>query len=714
MSSSSPIHQNFDYRKSCKGSVTVNVNESANLSGAGSLNPSAPAFLPGARVSGRGFEVPPPGADRSHDARNPVPKQGKERGRRKPEGGIAKALQKDGQPNKAVESSPLGQYKSPSTREGEVTADSSILGRSPQQRYTPANHLMNFQPRYAQTKGARPEGQTGRNRGGPRRQQPRPLPYDSKKFLQANFRFLAGDAGNLHQCEKDPDLALDWEDVVEVEMMVQSPLRCPISLDSPPLCPQITPCGHVFAFPSIMTYLMNYGGDNLRRASPCPLCYTPIAARELRLLRAVHVTPPKVGDTTSFVLLKRHRSSVVPTLAKPEVGSPSEGPDGSKKTTSGPRKSGSSPAAAAEECGWQRYNPYAAFTCIDVEEARKLWHAAAEVLADYAVQVTSEGGMEAAMEAPYVYAALDALAARAASWAERRQRHLVDASSPSLAATLQDPHEAGAAMAAAVKKVSSAAVTAAVQNREAAVKEARRAEEYPALPSAPPPAPGRPSRAPATSQAGTHLLDAFSEDEDEVSPGNVSEDAPDDSPGVIELRQSPRDASMPAFGVSPGDMASCETEDTFYVYQAQDGQWVFLTPFNMRALLAHYGSYANLPARMAGRLLELEELVQSPALRRRYKFLSHLPLTGSLKLAEIELAELLPAESLAPFVEETKSRAQRRQRRAAADARKEAALEAATAAALAASAPPSLQQLQVCFYPSYWIPLRSILIWVNY
>jgi hypothetical protein len=62
------------------------------------------------------------------------------------------------------------------------------------------------------------QGGRGRGGGGPRRQAPRPLPYDRKKFLQANFRFLVGDAGNLRSCEKDPDLAPDWEDVVEVTL----------------------------------------------------------------------------------------------------------------------------------------------------------------------------------------------------------------------------------------------------------------------------------------------------------------------------------------------------------------------------------------------------------------------------------------------------------------------------------------------------------------
>jgi hypothetical protein len=57
------------------------------------------------------------------------------------------------------------------------------------------------------------------------------------------------------------------------------------------------------------------------------------------------------------------------------------------------------------------------------------------------------------MEAPYIYAAMDALAARATAWAERRQRLLLEGTPPDAAAALQSPEEAGAAAAAAVKQV---------------------------------------------------------------------------------------------------------------------------------------------------------------------------------------------------------------------------------------------------------------------
>jgi hypothetical protein len=43
----------------------------------------------------------------------------------------------------------------------------------------------------------------------------RPQPYDRNKFLQANFRFLVSDAGDLRRWEANADLMPDWEDVVE-------------------------------------------------------------------------------------------------------------------------------------------------------------------------------------------------------------------------------------------------------------------------------------------------------------------------------------------------------------------------------------------------------------------------------------------------------------------------------------------------------------------
>jgi hypothetical protein len=71
----------------------------------------------------------------------------------------------------------------------------------------------------------------------------------------------------------------------QVEMMTSSAVQCPISLEAPPSCAQITPCGHIFSYAAIMRHLQHHGGEQLRRAAPCPLCYQPLVARELRLVQ---------------------------------------------------------------------------------------------------------------------------------------------------------------------------------------------------------------------------------------------------------------------------------------------------------------------------------------------------------------------------------------------------------------------------------------------
>eukprot|EP00195_Chlamydomonas_chlamydogama_P001548 CAMPEP_0202923498 /NCGR_PEP_ID=MMETSP1392-20130828/78481_1 /ASSEMBLY_ACC=CAM_ASM_000868 /TAXON_ID=225041 /ORGANISM="Chlamydomonas chlamydogama, Strain SAG 11-48b" /LENGTH=294 /DNA_ID=CAMNT_0049617181 /DNA_START=112 /DNA_END=993 /DNA_ORIENTATION=- len=175
--------------------------------------------------------------------------------------------------------------------------------------FVSANHLLNFQydqaSRGGRAQGGRGSGQRPQSgpggRGAKRNQYAqKPQKYDKNKFLQANFRFLVSDAVDVPRFLEDPDRMFDWEDVVQVEMMTATPVQCPISLDSPPLCPQITTCGHIFSFPSIMQHMVNHGGENLRRSAPCPLCFAPIVARELRLVTIRSVKTACIGDTVEF------------------------------------------------------------------------------------------------------------------------------------------------------------------------------------------------------------------------------------------------------------------------------------------------------------------------------------------------------------------------------------------------------------------------------
>ncbi|KAL0424181.1 UNVERIFIED_CONTAM: RING finger protein 10 [Sesamum radiatum] len=102
--------------------------------------------------------------------------------------------------------------------------------------------------------------------------------------------------------------------------------------------------------------------------------------------------------------------------------------------------------------------------------------------------------------------------------------------------------------------------------------------------------------------------------------------------------------------------------DSYNFYQAVDGQHIILHPLCMKCLLHHYGCYERLPNRITGKILQLETVTQSEATRRRYRFLSHFSLTTTFQLCEIDVRDVLPAESLSPFMDEIKNREKQRKR----------------------------------------------------
>lgn len=102
------------------------------------------------------------------------------------------------------------------TEQHTALPEQSPLGRSPSGRaFSSANHLLNFQ-HYSHSQHGRDRGFDGRGRGGFKKPAAKPMPYNRNKFLQANFRFLVSDAGNLKRHEVEADLMLDWDDVVQV------------------------------------------------------------------------------------------------------------------------------------------------------------------------------------------------------------------------------------------------------------------------------------------------------------------------------------------------------------------------------------------------------------------------------------------------------------------------------------------------------------------
>ncbi|KAK1368818.1 RING finger protein 10 [Heracleum sosnowskyi] len=110
------------------------------------------------------------------------------------------------------------------------------------------------------------------------------------------------------------------------------------------------------------------------------------------------------------------------------------------------------------------------------------------------------------------------------------------------------------------------------------------------------------------------------------------------------------------------DFQNKKENDSYNFYQAVDGQHLILHSINLKCLLHNCGSYGRLPHRIHGKILQLETVTQSEAMRKRYRYLSHFSLTTPFQLCEIELSDSLPLDALSLFIDEIKNREKQRKR----------------------------------------------------
>lgn len=88
----------------------------------------------------------------------------------------------------------------------------------------------------------------------------------------------------------------------------------------------------------------------------------------------------------------------------------------------------------------------------------------------------------------------------------------------------------------------------------------------------------------------------------------------------------------------------------FYFYQAADGQHLYLKSINVRMLQMQYGSLDKAPRTICGKILQKESCSMTEDLRKRLKYLQHLPVTSQFDVVEIALdIPIVSAEVLAKF-----------------------------------------------------------------
>ncbi|GAA6040699.1 hypothetical protein JCM8097_000881 [Rhodosporidiobolus ruineniae] len=106
------------------------------------------------------------------------------------------------------------------------------------------------------------------------------------------------------------------------------------------------------------------------------------------------------------------------------------------------------------------------------------------------------------------------------------------------------------------------------------------------------------------------------------------------------------------------------TSDSYYFYQSLSGHPIFLTPLDIRILKSHFGTYANLPDKITVTVEGADEGSMNDDLRRRCKWLAHLPRGSDVVFVEADLSSVVPRRALEPFQSALKARRTKRKDKA--------------------------------------------------
>lgn len=113
----------------------------------------------------------------------------------------------------------------------------------------------------------------------------------------------------------------------------------------------------------------------------------------------------------------------------------------------------------------------------------------------------------------------------------------------------------------------------------------------------------------------------------------------------------------------------------YYYYQAASGMPVFLHPLDIKILLSHFNSYSAFPDAITVRVESHTESTVNEDLRRRCKYLSHLPEGADVVFVETDLGGVVGAQGLRNFERALTTRRARRKEKDRKDDRARARAE---------------------------------------
>lgn len=113
---------------------------------------------------------------------------------------------------------------------------------------------------------------------------------DKARYIHANYRFIVKPNGDYKPQAANADQHLDWNDVLQIlASAVSQEASCPICL-SHPVAPRMAKCGHIFCLPCLIRYMHSSDDKNSvpekkARWKKCPICWDTVFISETRPVR---------------------------------------------------------------------------------------------------------------------------------------------------------------------------------------------------------------------------------------------------------------------------------------------------------------------------------------------------------------------------------------------------------------------------------------------
>lgn len=148
------------------------------------------------------------------------------------------------------------------------------------------------------------------------------------RYVHANYRFIVNPQGDYRAQAIDADVHLDWNSVLQILVSAQSQsANCPICL-SRPTAPRMAKCGHIFCLPCLIRYMHSTDDtsplpEKKARWKKCPICWDSVYISETRSVRwfaGQEGEAPREGGDVVLRLISRQLGS---TLALPRDGAES-------------------------------------------------------------------------------------------------------------------------------------------------------------------------------------------------------------------------------------------------------------------------------------------------------------------------------------------------------------------------------------------------------